>query len=232
MSALCLRQSTVAYCAPVTGKTLSECVQSKRDMKNFESIQQCLLLGLLSRFGTFVLERPVKKSKVTFQFVKVQNFTVKGETIEIAELVESVCKQRSTIETCSGVPADRVKRRYDKNRFIFLSNFLLDLALEFGYFFDSKLARNTGGSIQLEKIRNVFFEGKCIFGQEEMMKRGIALNKYFISLTQNPDKVGKINLDDPTVDKILKDPINFVETDWDVQIQERKAGKKKRGISI
>ncbi|KAL7718815.1 TATA-binding protein-associated phosphoprotein [Entamoeba marina] len=135
---------------------LSDCVQSKRDTKNFESIQQAILIGLLSKFGSFTLLRPLKRSKVTFQTIKVESVSFSNDTININELVEQHCKQRYEMELSNGISIEKVKRRFDKNRFVFLSNLLLDLSLEFGYFFDTKMSRNTGGSIQLEKIRRTF----------------------------------------------------------------------------
>lgn len=223
------RETAVEYYTPSPRdeKIISDCVQSKRDMKNFESIQQAFLLGLLTQFGSFTIERPIKKAKVTFQILKVQSFSLPTETINIAEWVELFCKQRSELELQSGVKQERVKRRYDKNRFIFLSNYLLDVASEFGFFFDTKMSRNTGGAIQLEKIRNVYWQNKLLFRQQEMMIKGIALNKYLFSLADNSEKVGKLEMNDPIVSKILYDPVEVVQKEWDVCLQQRTTGRRR-----
>ena len=181
----------------------------------------------MTQFGTFTIERPIKKAKVTFQILKVQSFALQSETIDIAEWVEIFCKQRSDIELQSGVSQERVKRRFDKNRFIFLSNYLLDIATEFGFFFETKMSRNTGGAIQLEKIRNVYWQNKLLFRQHEMMIKGIALNKYIFSLADNADKVGKLEMNDPIVQKILYDPVEVVQKEWDVCLQQRSAGRRR-----
>jgi len=226
------RDSAVGFCSPSPReeKHISDCVQSKRDMKNFESIQQAFLIGLLSRFGSFILERPIKKSKVTFQILKVQSFTISTETINVAEVVEMFCRQRAEGELKAGIAKEKVKRRFDKNRFIFLSNYLLDISSEFGYFFETKMSRNTGGSLQLEKIRNVFFNSKLLCDQHEMMIKGIALNKYIFSLTDNLEKVGLLEQNDPIVQKILIDSVDLVQKQWGIHLEQRSSIKKKNPI--
>ncbi|BFU21517.1 hypothetical protein EHI8A_192760 [Entamoeba histolytica HM-1:IMSS-B] len=207
-------------------KLVSTYVQSKRNMKNFESIQQAFLIALLNKFGSFILERPIKRSKVTFQTLKVKSFSLLKETIEVAELVDSCCKARSEVELSHGISKERVKRRFDKNRFIFLSNLLLDIATELGYFFETKMARNAGGVIQLEKIRKTFYHSQLLFSQEEMMVRGVALNRYVFSLTDNVDKLGKLDRNDPIIIKILFDPIETVQRGWNVRVKQDECDSK------
>ncbi|KAL7719576.1 TATA-binding protein-associated phosphoprotein [Entamoeba marina] len=214
---------TKSFCSPfeavlINPCPLSDCVQSKRDAKNFESIQEAILIGLLSKFGSFTLLRPLKRSKVTFQTIKVESVSFSNDTININELVEQHCKQRYEMELSNGISIEKAKRRFDKNRFIFLSNLLLDLSLEFGYFFDTKMSRNTGGSIQLEKIRRTFYDNHLLFDYHEMVIRGVALNKYLFKITDNKSKKGILIQNDQTVNSILSDDITVIQRDWDVVI--------------
>ncbi|ELP89274.1 hypothetical protein EIN_487760 [Entamoeba invadens IP1] len=224
MTCCSVRKTTVQFSTP-EDHVISNCVRSKRDMKNFEAIQESYLLGLLNAFCSFTFEKPAKKSKVTFQFVKTTTLHFGQDVVRIRDITEANCKCRAELERSVGVSEDKVKRRFDKNKNIFLTNMLFDFALEYGYFFNSKLARNTGGAIQMDKIKDVFYNGELVCQQSDMMIRGIALNKYFSSLTVNEDKQGRVSQYDLIISKILTDPLYKVQRDWSVEIIERRGIK-------
>ena len=147
-------------------------MQNKREMKDIESYQVTALLALLSPYCGIVLEYPRKQTIVTATLPLVHSLVFPDETININEVVEKICKPAFEANLERGMKRDSAIRRYEKNRRTFIHNFLFDILLEKGFFFNSKLSRKTQKTFRFERIESVFFNDKLLLTREEMLTLG------------------------------------------------------------
>ena len=147
-------------------------MQNKREMKDIESFQVTALLALLSPYCGIVLEYPRKQTIVTATLPLVHSLVFPDETLNINEIVEKMCRPAFEANLKKGMKRDSAIRRYEKNRRTFIHNFLFDILLEKGYFFNSKLSRKTQKTFRFERIESVFYNDNLILTKDELLNVG------------------------------------------------------------
>ena len=175
----------------------------KREMKNLESYQQSVLLGLINHFCSFTIENPGKHSKVTVTTPRLVSITLNDEVIEVNKLALNQSLQIMENELSSGLNQSTANRRYEKNTKILIENFLFDTCLEQGFLFESKPSRKSQKSQQLERIYNVYFNMKHIMDQNLLLKIGNDLNEFFFSSLEKEKRITFERNDDQII-SILK----------------------------
>ncbi|KAL7715898.1 Uncharacterized protein QTN25_006595 [Entamoeba marina] len=170
--------------------------------RNQEAIQQAVLLGLLSQFYTFYVERPIKKSNVTEQILKIVSIDFGEELFEYNSFVKSRFKK--DLENCNKTEVNRVKylRLFNRNVHIFTNNFLFDLCIENGFFFKSRLSKLSKNSQRIEYFDAVYYHGKRIMNSSQINSIGRSLCKHFSSIIST-NKQMLIHEADPDIPKIM-----------------------------
>ncbi|KAL7718608.1 TATA-binding protein-associated phosphoprotein [Entamoeba marina] len=135
--------STSSNCCSSKKRDETKYTEKKREMRNYESYQQAMMLALLNPYCSFSIEHPVKKSKVTTSMPKVLSLHFDTEDIDVIKLAETQCKLILKNEIENGVYAKTALRRYEKNKRVFIQNFIFDVCLEKGFTFDSFLTRKS-----------------------------------------------------------------------------------------
>ena len=104
------------------------------------------------------------------------------ENIEIIQFATERCYPLYQ-EDCNDVQKKQTaQRRYEKNKKVFIQNLLIDILLEKGFFFESKMARQSKKTFRLERITRVFYKGELLLTEEEFFIKGTLLNTYLCSL--------------------------------------------------
>ncbi|ELP91389.1 hypothetical protein EIN_154560 [Entamoeba invadens IP1] len=177
-------------------------LNQKNDLKSFESIQQGVLLALLNTFCDFSLELPTKLSTVTLNNPRLVSLVIGDEEINVKRLSERMYADSFICEMQRGVKEETCVRTYEKKKRIFINNFLVDVALELGFVFDSKYSRKSRQTLQLERVQRIFKDGQLVMDRDDIIKRGKAINKYLFSLVSNNNSV-TIARNNGTLQKLL-----------------------------
>ncbi|KAL7716861.1 TATA-binding associated phosphoprotein [Entamoeba marina] len=157
-------------------------MQNRRDMKDVETFQQSLLLVLLNKFCGFTLETPRKQTIVTLASPTIKAIHFDDETIKISDIADNFCRPAFESDIKSGMKRDSAIRRLEKNKRTFIHNFLFDVLLEKGFFFDSKLSRKTSKTLRIERISRVYYQSQCIVKQNKIVEYGMAVSNHLYSL--------------------------------------------------
>ncbi|KAL7712679.1 hypothetical protein QTN25_009694 [Entamoeba marina] len=157
--------------------------QTKRANKMLEPYQQIVLLSLLNQYCSFTLEKPMKQSKVHITIPRLTHLQILDETpIELTTLTLQQCSKILAKDLESGISENTAQKRFEKNKKTFVTNFLMDIALEFGFFFDSQLTRKSGRTLRIERINHIYRHGCHVMNKSNILSCGEALNQYFSSL--------------------------------------------------
>ncbi|BFU20696.1 hypothetical protein EHI8A_024110 [Entamoeba histolytica HM-1:IMSS-B] len=175
----------------------------KREMKNLESYQQAALLCLMNSKCSFSVEHPGKQSKVTVTMPRLVNLYIDKQEIEVAKLADTQSQLIMKKEVAGGVSQTTSTRRYEKNKRIFTQNFLFDLCLEYGFWFESKPSRKSKKSHQMERITRIYYKDTYLMNQTKMMELGKAVNSFLFSNIIN-DKRVTINQNNSKLSDIKK----------------------------
>ncbi|KAL7713796.1 TATA-binding protein-associated phosphoprotein [Entamoeba marina] len=164
-------------------------VIKKREMKNYESYQQAMILGLLNQYCGMTIEQPTKVSKVTISSPKVITLHFDTEDINIQRIAETQCKLILEEEIQKRISNKTAMRRYEKNKKIFIQNFLFDICLEKGICFNSFLSRKSNKSQQIERISSIHYNINSFITQNQLISKGKAINTYLLSLIQSDKRI-------------------------------------------
>ncbi|ELP92934.1 hypothetical protein EIN_313260, partial [Entamoeba invadens IP1] len=154
----------------------------KKLVKDLETYQEAVLVGLLNSFCSFTISRPRKQCSVALSSAKIKSIHFPTETIEISKLADEKFKPIYEEELRKGVAKPTAFRRYEKNKRIFIHNLLFDIALELGFFFDSKLSRKSAKTYSIERIERIYYMGKLVFSLDQMVVKGSMINSYLYDL--------------------------------------------------
>ncbi|KAL7720691.1 hypothetical protein QTN25_001917 [Entamoeba marina] len=187
-------------------------VRNKRELRDYETFQQAILLGLLNQFCAITIKRPRKQTTVTTKNHVLVDLIFDKEKLEIAKLTEENCKPKYLSDIKAGMNVPAAFRRLDKNKRIYAQNLLIDICVEKGYFFNSKLARKSKKNLRLERIESIYFKSNYQMGLEDIINRGKCLNNYFCSLVEKEKKY-TLTKNDEFITKLLDIPLQDLPKD-------------------
>ncbi|ELP90807.1 hypothetical protein EIN_026860 [Entamoeba invadens IP1] len=164
-------------------------VANKRELKNFDTYQQSFLIGLLNNHCGCTLKKQRKQTTVTSTTPVLKILHFQDEDYEIMQLADAYCRPEYVEDIKTGMSKTTAFRRIDKNRRNFTQNLLIDICMEFGYFFESCLSRKSKKTLRLERIQEVYNGDKRMFSQLDITQKGKKINDYFVSEFQKSSVV-------------------------------------------
>ena len=152
--------------------------ENKLHYKNYDAVQQCFLIALLNRHFNVTLLYPTKLSVLTLNTFRIDKVSDGVSTVNVCEFSKEQCKEMFTQDKESGTKVATATKLYEKNRRVFTINYLSDLALEDGYFFDITPSKKHKFSIWMDRIERVWYNGQFAFSKEDIVRIGTAVNEY------------------------------------------------------
>lgn len=172
--------------------------QNEKTMKNYECYEQAFLIGLLNQFCSFKLQKPFKQSIIIESKPEIISIGFKNETIDIRKIAEDQCKLFADKTETDSISDKTRMRRFAKNRSTFIINFLFDISLEYGFFFNSVLSKKSQKCFQIERINEVFFNNQLLYKRNDINVIGEKLNSYLLNLVKDR-KVVDIEMNDQSI---------------------------------
>ncbi|KAL7721509.1 TATA-binding protein-associated phosphoprotein [Entamoeba marina] len=169
--------------------------RQKRDEK---ALMQGVLLYLLNQHCSISFKRPKKMARLTHQVFSVKTLQFDNECLEISSFVRQRCQGEFKKDTDNGLDEKKAYRRYLGKKQVEMTNLLVDLCIEIGYFFDFKKTCKGRRGNTLDVIQNIYYEGKFMFGSNEFNKIGAYCSEHLNDVSKNVTKVcsiPKYNLD-------------------------------------
>ena len=148
--------------------------------KNYQSIQECMLIGLLNSYSEIKIKKPFKKAMVTVPFVAIDKIIFnKTDIINVSEFLNKRCQERMNYEIQIGVSSKTALRRYKTNKFSETNHLLMDLLLDLGYLFNTTIPPHKKNLQAHETIQAIFDrEGRC-YTRQMINLIGSKINAYF-----------------------------------------------------
>ncbi|ELP87002.1 hypothetical protein EIN_318610 [Entamoeba invadens IP1] len=172
-------------------ETVSKSQSVLRDFQNYQASQQAIFIALLSLTNNVSIGKPLKKSSVTRQFIRVVvvESADTHQRIEIEKEVEKRCLEKRRIDINNGVSEKTSARRFKTNKRAESMNILIEELRKVGYVFESRLTEGKKDTIKLETVYKVTKKdsGPC-FDSEEIEKIGEDINKYLYSLVSHSNE--------------------------------------------
>ena len=165
----------------------------KKLNKEYESCQQMFLLSLINSHFNVILCKGSKQSLSSIpRIVKLLN---DDDEVDFLNLVNQQCTALYQKDIKTNISMNTAQKRLEKNKRVFASNLLLDIALELGYSFTINTTRRTGRTIQLDRIEQVFYEGKYLYDHQDVINIGSKANNYFkeVLVDSKPYTINKKN---------------------------------------
>ncbi|BFU20157.1 hypothetical protein EHI8A_034990 [Entamoeba histolytica HM-1:IMSS-B] len=175
--------------------------------KDFYAIQQGVLIALANQCFGITLKKPRKNAKLTQVFPRVKTLHLKDENVEIIDFTNMVCHPLFEKQCENVKKIQTAQRRFEKNKKVFMQNLLIDILLEFGFFFDSKMARHSQKTFRLERIQRVFYKGIEILNIDNFISKGNRVNDYLCGLFSSDIQI-TLQRNDPSLLSVFGISIN------------------------
>ena len=164
-------------------------VKTSREIRNFQTLQQSILISLLNRYADITFKQPAKKSITTQQYMRIKTIKFSEEnTINFADFLKRRCSEHYDWDIQHGVPSKTAKRRYQTNKKTDGLHLLMDFLIELGFHFNTKLTEGKMGTIKLENIIEIKKNDKIIVNMKDFQQIGLNIN---CILNNRMNKAGK-----------------------------------------
>ncbi|ELP93270.1 hypothetical protein EIN_056450 [Entamoeba invadens IP1] len=179
-----------------------KCVYSFREIRNYQSEQECVLLALLNQFYAITFTAHKKQTLVTVPFFRILTIEDK-DPIYFKELIERRISERLNSEVAEGSSLKTALRRCENYRVVDTVHTLADMLELKGFDFDVHVSTGKRGTLKAESIFGIRNENDFfLFDQEQISRIGGEVSKYLHSL-ESVDGVCTIQRMDITIAKIL-----------------------------
>lgn len=184
-------------------KTAFKCVYSFREIRNYQSQQEAIYLGLLNKTFDIVFIAHKKPGLVTIPFFRILRLVNETETVGFKELIERRITERLEDEIAKGSTIKTANRRCENYRLVDTLHTLNDILEIQGYSFDSHVSTGKKGTLKAESIYGVYDQnGTYLFDQDDIAKTGSDLALY-ISQLQNENGICTLRRNDPMIQEIF-----------------------------
>ncbi|KAL7719488.1 TATA-binding protein-associated phosphoprotein [Entamoeba marina] len=183
-----------------------KCFYSFKDVRNYQTEQECVYLAMLSNYFDLTIQAPSKRCVVTSPFFRMTSVSNGEDCIMLNDLINRRVTERLTVEVESGVSKKTALRRSETYKITETLHILMDLLLEFNHFFQTRLTTGKKGTTKTETTYRIFNNGKFMMGQDEISKRGKLINN-FISSLEVSDGVVYIKKNDENMKMLLQQPL-------------------------
>ncbi|KAL7712678.1 Uncharacterized protein QTN25_009693 [Entamoeba marina] len=142
----------------MSGKKIPYC-----DFKNYQVIQQAVMLAYLNQFADIELKKKKKSVTNIYQFMQVVSISFSnGDNINFSDLISSKCIEMMKEEIEMGISETTAMRRFHKNRIVHSLHLLMDILSELGFFFNTYITNGKNGVVRAETIRSMFYDDKLL----------------------------------------------------------------------
>ena len=165
-----------------------ESIKSRRrylSSRNSIVFQEAIFIYELNKLYDMIVAKPIKRSIVTEQYVRVLSVNINGEDVQVEKCVETRCQSRLANDKCTGIKEESAIRRYTLNKTTETHHFLIDTLLMNGFMFNSKSIAGRNGSIKIENVTEIYKDDELLYDNESIMKFGEEINKILSNLTDN-----------------------------------------------
>lgn len=163
--------------------------KTSREIRNFQTVQQAVLIGLLNQFSDIIFKQPAKKSVTTQQYMRIKSIIFTEEdTVSFAEFLKRRCLEHYNWDITHDVPLKTAKRRYQTNKKTDGLHLMMDILSELGFVFHTKMTEGKSGTVKLENIIEVTRHGKCIVHPSSFIDIGKQINTILSTRMNNAGK--------------------------------------------
>ncbi|ELP85587.1 hypothetical protein EIN_408560 [Entamoeba invadens IP1] len=161
----------------------------EKELKNYFSYQQGVVVALVNQFYSIELEPASKASLVTETSPKICSIVIEGEHINIRKKAEELTAQLTKRTEHKRPKEKTMKRRFAKSSSVFVNNYMLDILREHNFFFNSTLSKKSNKTFQLERLDAIFYNGNFVMGATKIGELGKEINDYLNTLCENKKRV-------------------------------------------
>ncbi|ELP94741.1 hypothetical protein EIN_340790 [Entamoeba invadens IP1] len=173
--------------------------------KTYQVSQQAILLALINKHFSIALMLPKKRAITGRQFLCVKTIKNGNDVIEIDNFVHQRMKEYNNYATSIGIPMKTITRRGENNRIVENIHILLDILVELGYHFQTKVSTGKNYSLKFDTIKS-FQLGKFSFNKNTIGQKGILINSYLNNLIATNNNRGQtviVEKNDVNIEKFL-----------------------------
>ncbi|ELP94044.1 hypothetical protein EIN_183010 [Entamoeba invadens IP1] len=138
---------------------------------------QCVLISILNKFHTFVVQRPVKKGNVSLQLINIRRIETGSDWIDVEAFVVKRVQERQMYDVKIGISQDTAKQRITKNKTYEQIHLLIDLAWLNGFFCNSTFTSGSRSSMVCENVVEIYLKNKIILSTDKIYGLGIKVNQ-------------------------------------------------------
>lgn len=142
-----------------------------REYLNCQTFQQAVFISLLNQHCDIKVIKPVKRSVVTDQFIRIHSIVYFEEEILFEDLVDQRCMELKDDEMKNGTSEKTATRRYQTYRRIETNHLLMDMLYILDYDMELKMTEGKKGISKLENCISIGKNGKMLINNKNEMNR-------------------------------------------------------------
>ncbi|ELP95024.1 hypothetical protein EIN_252580 [Entamoeba invadens IP1] len=183
--------------------------QKSRREKFYETYQQLSLIALLSKYCSFEI-KPSKFHKVNCtQLPRIISIKVnEEEPVNVRKLALQQCLHFFDIDE-KKMSRNTAHKRFDKNFHTFISNFLIDIALENGFSLNTRFAKETHKTFRSERVVCMKRSDGVYLGQQQIEALGKDMLEY---ISKNTNRIEAIHIEKGSkiVQKVIENVCHLI----------------------
>ncbi|KAL7718557.1 TATA-binding protein-associated phosphoprotein [Entamoeba marina] len=148
------------------------------DIRNFLVYQQAVFIALLNVNYEFVISKPIKRSLITSQLLKIIQISKGSASINVIDFIETRCNEKFNKDLSLGFNQSTTYRRYTTNKHAEKHHLLIDMLFESGFTFKSTYSSGKNKSTKLETVEEVYYQQKRLLTKEEIITKGKKIGEY------------------------------------------------------
>ncbi|EDR30001.1 hypothetical protein EDI_190600 [Entamoeba dispar SAW760] len=196
-------QPTIRHECNVAEHPAFKCLYSFREIRNYQSEQESVLLALLNKFYDITFTAHKKQSLVTVPFFRILTLDGPVDSIQFKELIERRITERLNAEVANGSSLKTALRRCENYRIVDSLHILTDILEVLGYNFSTHLSTGKKGTLKAESICGITsLTGNFLFNQEGISHLGTEVSKYIVGL-ESIDGICTLHRNDPVIQSLL-----------------------------
>ncbi|KAL7714178.1 TATA-binding protein-associated phosphoprotein [Entamoeba marina] len=164
--------------------------RKKRDQK---AVQLSFLLFILNHHCSITYKKPKKKAKYTHQVFTIKTLSFDNETIQIGNFIYERCEKEYDNDRKNGLDVKKALRRHSNKRFVETTNMLVDICIEFGYFFDLKKSKRSKLCKPIDVIQLCYKNDKLLYNEQDIKSIGSDVSEYLLGKREDVSKKCCIN---------------------------------------
>ncbi|EAL48559.1 hypothetical protein EHI8A_116050 [Entamoeba histolytica HM-1:IMSS-B] len=180
------------------------CKITSRKLRDYQTCQQGVFVGLLNQFCDITITKPPKKAVITHQFIKIKSISFSyKDSIVIEEFLQKRCNDHKSYDLSLGCSEKTANRRFQTNKKTEVLHLLLDFLTEFGYFFEVNTTKGKKGTMKLQNIEKIYCDGKFLMGINDIYDYGFRINDIVCQMLDKKEEFILLK-NEPTIRSIFE----------------------------